>query len=199
MVYRRHTKTHSLVAIFSVISALLLPGAFMLGCAWRPPSFDVRTSQAPQAIRQLVQDKPEYFTAPLTLVVVVDGSQCPKALRETVLWKDWKETTIAAGGGFAFATSRADSVGLLWTMQLDSVEAPVLVLPGCERNLAELGVVDGVIPMKLLVNRNGGIHFVSSRAGEPEQSERLMALVDSLCRVETRRLSDPTQTDTSNK
>ena len=173
----------------------------MLGCAWRPPSFDVRTSQVPQAIRQLVQDQPEYFTAPLTLVVMVDGSPCPKALQEAELWKDWKGATIAAGGGFVFATSRADSVGLLWTMQLDSVEAPVLVLPGCERNLAELGTVNGVIPMKLLVDRTGEYHLVWFWAGEPEQSDRMMILVDSLCRAETAvRLSDSaTQTESAKK
>ena len=134
------------------------------------------------ALKELVQNQPKFFTAPYTLVILVDGSPCGKFLQETVWWDDWQKTATEAGYGFVFGTSRADSAGLVWTAQLDSIDAPVLVVPGCEDYLLELGMPRGAVPLKLLVDSTAHIHQLWNPILDTAASNRLMYQLDSLSR-----------------
>lgn len=132
------------------------------------------------ALKELVQNQPEYFTAPYTLVILVDGSPCGKLLQETVWWDDWRETATEAGYGFVLVTSRADSAGLVWAAQLDSVDSPVLVMPDSEDYLLEVGIPRGLLPLKLLIDSTAHIHMLWNPFVDTAGCNWLMDQIDSV-------------------
>ncbi len=143
------------------------------------------------ALKELVQNQPEYFNAPYTLLILVDGSPCGKLLQETMWWDEWQETATEAGYGFVLVTSRADSAGLVWAAQLDSVDSPVLVMPGCEDYLLELGMPRGFAPLKLLIDSTAHIHQFWSPFVDTADCNRLMYQLDSLSCSGTRGAPEP--------
>ncbi len=137
-------------------------------------------------IRQLAAGQPEQFTAPLTFVILVDRTPCGKALTETVWWRLWQQSTANSGCGFLFATSRADSTDVVIAVRLDSVYAPVCVLPNCPDTVLALGIPRGYLPLKLLVDRTGAVRRWWSPVIDSAYGARMMRAVDSLTRIEGR-------------
>lgn len=105
----------------------------------------------------LAADQLGNSTSRYTFVILVDGSACGKALQESTYWREWRRTAETAGWEFVFATSQSDSAGLIWAARLDSVDAPVLVIPGCDNYVLELGLPRGVLPLKCLLDSAGSI------------------------------------------
>jgi len=134
-------------------------------------------------VSELVRLHPEEFSNPFTLLILVDGSGCGKTLQETPYWRDWQRSARKAGWGFVFGTSRADSAGLVWAAGLDSVEAPVLVLPGCEDSLQELGLPRGASPLKLLIDSTTFLHRLWNPVGDTAACRIMTEQIDSVSRA----------------
>ena len=98
---------------------------------------------------------PEYLADSPALFVIVDTSPCGKALGETVRWKEWQRAATAAGINFVFVTSKSDSADVAVAAKLDSVTAPVLVMPSCKHRFTELGIPQGILPLKILMDQGG--------------------------------------------
>ncbi len=125
---------------------------------------------------------PEYFTNSPALIVLVDTSPCGKALHETVWWREWQQTATAAGINFLLVTSESDSTDVAVAARLDSVTAPVLVLPSCKHRLAEFGIPFGMLPMKILIDQEGEVVYCGLAILTQDRSARLMDKLSELGR-----------------
>ncbi|MEK7774347.1 MAG: hypothetical protein AAB305_00485 [Candidatus Zixiibacteriota bacterium] len=135
-------------------------------------------------MKQLVEEQPEYFARPFTLVVLVDKSPCVKAFIETRWWRDWQRVAEKAGCGFLFATSHADSVDVAVATALEDVNAPILIFPSCDEYVLESGLPNGYLPLKLLVDRRGLVHRVWYPVIDTVTNNRLMFVLDSVTSAE---------------
>ena len=107
-------------------------------------------------------------------------------MQESVYWRDWQRTAATVGWGFVFATSRTDSSGLVWAAHLDSVEATILILPGCEDYILDIGLIRGVLPLKFLIDPTGEIFEFWGPRGEIAELETITREIDSVGRVYSR-------------
>lgn len=147
------------------------------------PRLKINEERISSGITDLIQTHPEQFTNPLTLVVLVDHTPCTKALTETIWWDDWQTAALSADCGFVFATSRADSADLGVTARLDSVKAPILVMPSCPDSLRGLGIPNGCLPFKVIIDRAGSWHYWSLPIIDSTASARFTHTIDSLGRI----------------
>ena len=135
------------------------------------------------SVAELAQLHPEHFANPYTFVILVDSSPCGKFLQETPYWRDWQRSALGAGWGFLFATSQADSAGLVWAAKLDSVDAPVLVLPGCRDYLQELKLPRGTVPLKLLLDSTMNVRHLWNSATDTASCRIMTEQIDSVCHL----------------
>jgi hypothetical protein len=125
---------------------------------------------------------PEYFTNSPALILFVDTSPCGKALGEIVWWREWRQAAEAAGINFVLVTSESDSADVAVAAQLDSVTAPVLVLPSCRHRLTEVGIPNGLLPMKILTDSEGELVYFWLPVRSEERSAQLMDKLSELGR-----------------
>ena len=156
----------------------MLISALCLGCG--PRYFSVHTSEIPGELARLANRQPEYFRSPMTLLVLLDTTPCSKAFTETIWWKDWQAAAHKAGYGFVFATSTADSNDVAIAVQLEGVDAPILVLPSCPDSVLSLGIPPGYLPLKLLMDRTGHYRRAWGPLIDTTSSNELMHFVDSV-------------------
>ena len=161
-----------------LILALAAFGVLFQGCASR--YFKLKSTEVPNELTRLVHQRPEYFGSPLTLIVLLDTTPCAGQLHETIWWKDWQEAALKAGVGFVFATSTADSTDVAIAVELEGIDAPILVLPSCPRSVHSLGLEFGQLPLKLLIDRKGEAHHGWFPVSTLNQSSILMQQVDSI-------------------
>jgi len=147
--------------ILPIAFCLIILLGLICGCVWQHREiYRLSDSNLSEAVKELVRQQPEEFAGPMTFMVIVDRSVCRITLVETPYWKDWQRRSQEAGWGFVMATSRTDSADLVITSSLDSVSAPVLVMPGSEEYVLDPGLPKGSMPMKLIVSPTGDIEHI---------------------------------------
>jgi hypothetical protein len=164
-----------LTAVFVVVLLLSACGV--------PPSINyyrLSDTGVQPAFHEMSSLYTDYFGDRYSLVVLVDTSPCGKALQETVCWSDWRDHAYQLGLGFVYVTSRADSFDVAYAAMLDSASAPVLVAPGCEKYVSELGIPRGGLPLKLMIDSAGTIVKAWDPVTDTSLCRVLMAVVDSL-------------------
>ncbi len=157
--------------------------ALLLSACGVPPSiyhYRLSDTRVEPALREMISHHPDSFGDRYSLIVLVDASPCPVALQETVCWSDWRDHAYQLGIGFVYVTSRADSFDVAYAAMLDSALAPVLVAPGCEEYLLELGIPRGGLPLKVLVDSAGTVVKAWDPISDTTMCPSLMLALDSL-------------------
>ena len=164
-----------------VPACLVLLLGLVGGCAWQHRGvYHLSDTNLPESLRELIRQQPEAFAGSMTFIVLVDRSACPVTLVETPYWKDWQRRSKGAGWGFVMVTSRADSADLALAAALDSVSAPVLVMPGCKDYLHELDLPKGYLPMKLIVTPAGEVEHIWTAVTDQAGCRTITAQIDSV-------------------
>lgn len=146
-----------------------------LGClrhGWTPESLHIK-----KPAQQLAAAYPQHFTKPFTLLIMTDES-ATCGMHETIWWSDWEEFMLARNCGFVLATSKEDSVDLAIAAQMDSVRAPVLVLPECKRHLDELGIE--FLPMDMLVDSAAKVVCAWGNSKDSSYQAEMLSEIDSI-------------------
>jgi hypothetical protein len=164
-------------ALAVVLLSLCLSGCGML---YRQHHITLKKSDFAPLVLELAATNTEFFDNPFTLVVMLDRRPCGKMLSESVYWSDWQRHMIEAGNGFVFATSRADSAGLVYAAHLDSVDAPVLVLESYEQRIPRLTNWRAYAPFHLLTDSTGALLGVWLPAFDRGESAQMIYAIDSL-------------------
>lgn len=126
---------------------------------------------AEKPVRELAAAYPGHFDKPFTLLVLTDeAATC--GMREARWWRDWEAFMHQRGCGFLLATSREDSLDLVIAAQMDSVDAPTLVVPSSNHYLRELGIP--FVPMNLLIDSSAKIRYYWSAPMDTASSRQLM-------------------------
>ncbi len=161
---------------------LLAIGLHVAACCGprSPHTYRLSDTRVEPALHEMVSLYPGYFGRRYTLVVLVDTSPCGKFLQETVCWSDWRDHAHRLGLGFVYATSRADSFDVAYAAMLDSASAPVLLVPGCEDYVLELGIPRGGLPLKVLVDSAGKMVEAWNPIADTSLCASLMLALDSL-------------------
>ena len=163
------------------IFLLLLLGSFLISCFGSSTlNFTLKETRVKQASEVLIDAYPHYFELPFTLIVFVDTSPCGGNLVETKWWRVWQNFMRDSECGFVFATSRVDSTDIVVAAQLDSVDAPVLVIPGFDNSLKDLKIPNGGMPLKLIVNSTGEIKSAWAPIRTSEANGTMLTKLDSL-------------------
>lgn len=168
-------------ALAVVLLCLCLSGCGML---YRQHHITLKKSDFAPLVLELAATNTEFFDNPFTLVVILDRRPCGKMLSESIYWLDWQRHMIVAGNGFVFATSRADSAGLVYAAHLDSVDAPVLVLESYEQRIPRLTNWRAYAPFHLLTDSTGALLGVWLPAFDRGESAQMIYAIDSLIAVQ---------------
>lgn len=110
-----------------------------------------------QLAGQLTNASPSYFNHSYTTVVLVDSRACGMGIAETKWWSKWQQHMDDNGIGFVLVTSPTDSMDLVVVAELDSVSAPVLVLPSYEHDLEGMGYPRNGVPLHILIDSNAAV------------------------------------------
>jgi hypothetical protein len=130
-----------------------------------------------QPVKELALAYPEHFKTPFTLLVLIDeNATC--GVREIRWWRDWQSHMHQRGWGFLLATTREDSLDLVYAAQLDSVDAPILIVPKCRHYLKELGIF--INPINILVDSAGEIEYASSAPMDTAESRIFIEKITEL-------------------
>ena len=163
-----------------VLLSLGLPGCGML---YRQRIPVIEQSDFAPLILELAATNTEFFNNPYTLVVMLDSRPCGLRLSESIYWSDWQRHMIENGNGFVFATSRADSAGLVYAAHLDSVDAPVLVLESYEQRIPHQSNWRAYAPFHFLTDSTGALLGVWLPAFNRGESDQMLHAIDSLIAV----------------
>ncbi|HVP07011.1 MAG TPA: hypothetical protein VMS71_04140 [Candidatus Acidoferrum sp.] len=150
----------------------------VIGCAVTRPSFtkisdfNVRTP-----VRQLAAAYPGHFSKPYTMLVLTDeNATC--GVTETRWWRDWERFMHERGGAFLLATSKEDSIDLVVAAQLDSTNAPTLVVPLSKRYLKDMGIP--IVPLNLLIDSTTEVILLKSAVMDTASSRQWLEAIDSI-------------------
>ncbi len=163
-----------------VLLAVCLSGC---GILYRQRTVVFERSDFSPLILELAATNTEFFDNPFTLVVMLDRRPCGSRLSESVYWSDWQRHMIEAGNGFVFATSRADSAGLVYAAHLDSTDAPVLVLESYEERIPHQSLWRAYAPFHFLTDSTGALLGVWLPAFNRGESDQMIHAIDSLIAV----------------
>ncbi len=130
--------------------------------------------------QELADEHPATFSAPFSLVVMLDRQPCGRRVAESRLWASWQRHMVEAGGGLLFATSRVDSAGLAYAARLDGVEAPVLVLESYLNSNRPGSGWQAYAPWHFLCDSTGKVLGVWGTVFDDSQSSAMMNAADSL-------------------
>ena len=164
------------------VLAVVLLSLCLSGCGilYRQPYITLKRSDFAPLVLELAATNTEFFDNPFTLVVMLDRRPCGKRLSESIYWADWQWHMIEAGNGFVFATSRADSAGLVYAAHLDSVDAPVLVLESYEQRIPHQSNWRAYAPFHFLTDSTGALLGTWLPAFDRGESDQMIYAIDSL-------------------
>lgn len=162
--------------------AMVLLSLSLSGCGilYRQRTVVFKRVDFAPVVQKLAAANPEFFDNPYTLVVMLDSRPCGARLFESIYWSDWQRHMIENGNGFVFATSRADSAGLVYAAHLDSADAPVLVLESYEKSISRINNWQGAAPFHILTDSAGSVIRVWLAAFDQNESDLLLEAIDSL-------------------
>ena len=160
-----------------VLLSLCLSGCGML---YRQRHIHFKRSDFTSLILELVAANPESFQKPYTLVVMLDSRPTCRVSSESTFWSDWQRHMIENGNGFVFATSRADSAGLVYAAHLDSVDAPVLVLESYEQRIPHQSNWRAYAPFHFLTDSTGALLGLWFPAFNQDKSAQMIYEIDSI-------------------
>lgn len=152
--------------------------ATALSCIGRPKGeWTLAHLHVVKPCRQLVAAYPEHFARPFTLLIMTDET-ATCGIKEAQWWDDWEEFLLTRNCGFVLATSKEDSIDLVIAAQLDSVHAPVLVLPHCKRYVGELGVP--FLPMDVLIDSTARVLYSWGNSKDSAGQAAMLNTIDSI-------------------
>ncbi|MFH2048422.1 MAG: hypothetical protein ABIJ12_03160 [bacterium] len=125
-----------------------------------------------------------YFPSSYTLFVLLDRKSCAGNLIESVWWKDWQKYMLDRNLGFAFITSKADSIDIVIASRLDSVFAQVFVLLDSDTTISHLWKPGESSPLKLLVDSTGEILLGVLSVTDQEDNNKFIQKLNSIIRKE---------------
>ena len=165
-----------------MVLAVVLLSLCLSGCGmfYRQRGIVFKRADFAPLIEELAATNTEFFDNAYTLVVMLDSRPCGARLSESIYWSDWQRHMIEHGNGFVFATSRADSAGLVYAAHLDSIDAPVLVLEAYEQRISRIGNWRGCAPFHLLADSTGNLIRVWLPASDQIESTLMLEAIDSL-------------------
>ncbi|MBK7142843.1 MAG: hypothetical protein IPH75_12265 [bacterium] len=149
----------------------LLAGLFILGGCIVYRDITIKDFNVEQPVRELATAYPEHFNTPFTLLVLIDeNATC--GVREISWWRDWQSYMHERGWGFALATTQEDSLDLVTVMRLDSIDAPILIVPNCQHYLKERKILGN--PLNLLVDSAANIHYACTAPDDTSASRHFL-------------------------
>lgn len=162
--------------------AMVLLSLSLSGCGilYRQRTVVFKRVDFAPVVQKLAAANPEFFDNPYTLVVMLDSRPCGARLFESIYWSDWQRHMIENGNGFVFATSRADSAGLVYAAHLDSADAPVLVIESYEERAIQPSNWRAFAPFHILTDSAGNVIRVWLAAFDQNESDLLLEAIDSL-------------------
>lgn len=169
-----------MILLAGVLLSLCLSGCGML---YRQRIPVIEQSDFTPIIEELAATNTEFFNNPYTLIVMLDSRPCGVKLSESIYWSDWRRHMIENGNGFVFATSRADSAGVVYAAHLDSADAPVLVIESYEERDVQLSNWRAFAPFHFLADSTGELIRMWVPASNQAESDLLLKQIDSLIAI----------------
>lgn len=139
----------------------------------------LKRSEFQPLIKQLAEANPDFFEHPYTFVVMLDRTSCSNGMIETKWWSDWHRRMTEKNVGLVFATSRADSAGLVYAAKLESVDAPVLTLSLYEQRFEEISIPRNITPLHFLVDSTAVLRRMWPPIYNTGEDSSMMSTIDS--------------------
>jgi len=171
-------------AIIVLLSLMTLPIILFTGCGHKSYlKITIHKEKLTLALKELVRHNPDYFETPFTFMVILDSKACGGNLVETNWWPEWQEHMENHNIGFIFVTSRTDSIDLDYAIQLENMEAPILVMPGYDKYVSDLWFHPS-LTLKILYNiQHDDYHTLYGSILDSSASSDLLYYVDSILNV----------------